>query len=178
MNIFNLITGNAMQGPQTLRFPDRNAPTAYFRGDVVIDPAKCLACGICDYVCASAAIEVTAGESECEWTYDPARCTYCGRCVDHCPSAALSQVDDRGPSYGTPGELAQSVTITYPSCPECGKPAIPFNDAVLGVAFKDVNEQLRERVHLCDRCRRKATVSAMKRGFGGTADAERNTDEG
>ena len=177
MNIFNLITGNAIQGPQSLRFPERHTPTPFYRGRVVMDPAKCLACGICDYVCVSAAIEVTPGEGQCEWTYDPARCTYCGRCVDHCPGAALTQADDRGPSYGRPGELAEKVTVIYPSCPECGKPAIPFNDAVLGVAFKDVTAQLRERVHLCDRCRRKATVTALKKGFGATADTERNTDE-
>jgi hypothetical protein len=88
----------------------------------------------------------------------------------------LTQAADRGPSYGRPGELAETVTIVYPSCPECGKPAIPFNDAVLGVAFKDVTAQLRERVHLCDRCRRKATVSALKKGFGATGDTERNND--
>lgn len=177
MNIFNLITGNAIQSPQSLRFPERHTPTPFYRGRVVMDPAKCLACGICDYVCVSAAIEVTPGEGQCEWTYDPARCTYCGRCVDHCPGAALTQADDRGPSYGRPGELAEKVIVIYPSCPECGKPAIPFNDAVLGVAFKDVTAQLRERVHLCDRCRRKATVTALKKGFGATADTERNTDE-
>jgi len=173
MNIFNLVTGNALQGPQTLRFPNRHVPTGSYRGNVTMDPTKCLTCGICAHVCVSAAIELTQAEGTCDWTYDPARCTYCGRCVDHCPVAALTQAPDRGPSYGRPGELAETVTVVYPSCPECGKPALPFDDAILAAAFKDVSAQLHERVHLCERCRQKATVSALKKGFGGASDIER-----
>lgn len=174
MNIFNVLAGNVRQGPQTLRFPERPVPKAKFRGAVTMDPDKCLACGICAYVCVSRAISLNQAEDRFEWTYDPAACTYCGRCVDHCPGAALAQAADRGPSYGRPGELAETVTVIYPACPGCGKPAMPFNEALLGAAFKDVTAELRQRVHLCERCRHKATVSALKKGFGAIGDTERN----
>ena len=173
MNILNLISGNAMQGPQSLRFPARHTPTPHYRGNAVMDPEKCVTCGICAYVCVSAAIELTASETSCDWTYDPARCTYCGRCVDHCPVSALSQAPDQGPAYGRPGELAETITVVYPTCPECGKPALPFNADLLGTAFTAVSAELHERGHLCDRCRRKATVSALKKGFGGASETER-----
>lgn len=176
MNILKLIAGNAKKGPETLRFPERQVPAANYRGNVVMDLEKCLACGICDYVCVSAAIAVTPGEDRCEWTYDPARCTYCGLCVDKCPAAALTQEPDRGRSYGQPGELSETATVVYPECPECGEPAMPFNEALLGKAFRDVSEELRQRVHLCGPCRQKATMNALK-GFGAKNDFERNQNE-
>jgi ferredoxin len=176
MNILSLITGNAARGPQTLRFPGRQAPAAQYRGNVTMDPAKCLACGICDYVCVSRAISLTQAEDRFVWSYDPARCTYCGRCADHCPAAAITQAADRGPSYGRPGELSETVTVVYPLCPDCGKPARPFNEALLRTAFADVSAELRERAHLCERCRQKEAVSALKKGFGAVTDRERSDD--
>jgi len=176
MNILNLVGGNAIAGPQSLRFPARPKPAVRFRGNVVIDPAVCLACGICEYVCVSRAIELTPAEDHCEWSYDPASCTYCGRCVDHCPAAALSQTPDRGVCHGQSGELRENVTVVYPSCPECGKPTMPVNDVLLGRAFKELTPELGSRARLCERCRHKATVHSLKRGFGATSDTERNTD--
>jgi len=177
MNILDIITGNAARGPQTLRFPGREAPASGYRGPVVMDPAKCIACGICDYVCVSRAITVKPGESSCEWTYDPGRCTFCGRCADHCPVDAITQEGDRGPSYVRPCEQRVARTVLYPECPECGGPAMPYDEGVLGQAFGDLSAELRERVHLCERCRQRATTSALKAAFGPAMRNERSDDE-
>lgn len=170
MNIFNVIKGNLAGGPQTARFPRREAPAAAYRGPVCMDPSKCLACGICDYVCVSRAITVTPGEGACEWTYDPGRCTYCGRCVDHCPGAAMMQEADRGDAYAKSGDQHMAVEVPYPACPECGEPTAPYCEAVLGAAFGDLNTQLRERGHLCATCRQKATTAAIRERFGVPTD--------
>lgn len=178
MNILNLISGNALRGPETVRFPDRKAPVAAYRGNVVMDPEKCIACGICSHVCVSAAIEVSSADDHSEWTYDPARCTFCGACVDHCPVAALTQEPDRGPSYGRPGELAETILVLHPACPDCGKPTMPVGGtAVLSRAFKDVTAETHRRASLCEHCRQKATVSALKKGFGAVSEIEGNDDE-
>lgn len=176
MNIFNLISANLAGGPQSKRFPERVVPEAEYRGPVHIDPTKCLACGICDYVCVSRAISVVPGEDHAVWTYDPGRCTYCGRCVDHCTGHALTQESDRGANYERPGSMREVVEVTYPTCPECGKPAMPYNEVLLGTAFVEVSDDLRERIHLCERCRLKATQSALKKSFGAMTDTERSSD--
>lgn len=113
MNILTLITRNWFRGPQTQRFPDRQAPAPEYRGKVVLDPSLCRSCSKCAQVCVSAAI--TFGRVEGDryaWAYDPARCTYCGVCVTYCPVAGcLTQVDDRGSSCLRPGEQAETVTV-------------------------------------------------------------------
>ena len=173
MNIFNILKGNISGGPETMPFPARKVPAAAYRGPVCIDPAKCLACGICDYVCVSRAITVTPAEGGCEWTYDPGRCTYCGRCADHCPGGAITQQADRGDAYSGSGAQHVAVAVEYPECPECGGPATPFSEDVLSTAFSEVSAELRERVHLCEKCRRRATTAAMKESFGAKS-AERS----
>jgi len=165
MNIFNLISENYRRGPVTLPFPERHEPQTAYRGPVVMETDKCLACGICDYVCVSGAISVKAFDDHFEWTYDLGRCTFCGRCVDHCPGDALTQECDHSPSYAVSGDLRLTETVMYPACPECGRPALPFNEHMLPVAFSEVTEQLRERIHLCDRCRLKLTQRELRKGY-------------
>jgi len=50
-----------------------------------VNPAKCIACGICEKVCPTGAISIAAGNA----CIDLTKCTGCGRCVSQCPQAAL-----------------------------------------------------------------------------------------
>ena len=177
-NILNVIFGNLAGGAETQRFPEREAPTADFRGSVRMDPEKCMACGICDHVCVSGAIELRTYEEHCEWNYDPGRCTFCGRCVDHCPVQALMQESDRPGPYRGSGALVTKISVAYPICPACGDPALPFDDIVLKRAFSEISDDIRNRAHLCEGCRSRRLQSALGRSFGAWARTERNTDEG
>ena len=173
-NIISIILGNLADGPETQRFPEREVPAADFRGSVCLDPGKCMACGICDHVCVSGAIELRAYEDHCEWNYDPGRCTFCARCVDHCPAHALAQEGDRTAPYQGSGALSTRTDVAYPACPECGSPALPFDDVVLKRAFYEISDDIRNRVHLCERCRRRLTQSVLKNSFGALTKIERN----
>jgi hypothetical protein len=51
---------------------------------------------------------------------------------------------------------------------------MPFSEALLGEAFGDVSAELRERAHLCEQCRQKGTMQAVKDMFDKTSNAERN----
>lgn len=53
-----------------------------------LDPAACLACGVCTRRCPMEAFSLLRGEL----TYDPARCIGCGLCVRTCPAGALRLV--------------------------------------------------------------------------------------
>ncbi len=50
----------------------------------VVDPERCVGCGVCEEVCPTGAISVgqIAG-------VDRTKCTGCGRCVAECPRGAL-----------------------------------------------------------------------------------------
>ncbi len=173
MNIFNLAIANLLHRPTTQRFPNREAPTGVFRGHVTMDPDLCVTCGICAQVCVSAAIQVVPLEADCTWTYDPAACTFCGSCVEHCPVDALTQAADRGSACALPGDQALTITVTYPACSECGRPAMPYSEALLQLALPGAADELRHRARLCGDCRQKSSVAAMKKAFGGPDSTER-----
>ena len=172
MNIFHLIAGNLRRGPETQRFPARQAPGPAYRGHVAVDPDACLTCGICADVCVSAAIELRPAEESCEWVYDPARCTFCGVCVTHCPADALTQAADRGPSSGRPGEQTLTVRVDFPACLECGRPTLPQNEILLSAAFPHAARELHDRARLCEGCRQRATALVMKKAMGGSNVSE------
>jgi ferredoxin len=175
MNIFHLIAGNLRRGPETQRFPERQAPAPAFRGNVAVDPDACVTCGICAEVCVSAAIELRPDEASCEWIYDPARCTFCGFCVTHCPADALTQAADRGASCGRPGEQIQIVTVDYPACGQCGQPTLPRSDVLLTLAFPQAAGELHDRARLCETCRQRATALVMKKATGGLNGTEKHS---
>jgi ferredoxin len=50
----------------------------------MVDPAKCVACGVCVPVCAAGAITLADVAA-----INPDRCTGCGECVAQCPQDAL-----------------------------------------------------------------------------------------
>lgn len=156
-NIMNIMAGNARKVPITMRFPERAALAKKFRGLVRIDPSKCLSCGVCEYVCVSAAITVDDFEDHCDWRYDPARCTFCSRCVRYCPGAALSQEEERPPVYESPDAVLERHRIPYMQCGGCGTPVPPVTESVLARAFDMVTEELQARSRLCERCRTKAS---------------------
>jgi len=51
----------------------------------VVDPKKCLGCGICETVCPAGAIAARKTAR-----VNAARCTGCGMCVNECPQRAIT----------------------------------------------------------------------------------------
>ena len=64
---------------------------------VQVDPLKCQACGTCDGVCQTGAIQAV-NDQGIRQVLDPAACINCGQCLVNCPFGAIyeevSFVDD------------------------------------------------------------------------------------
>ncbi|HUG15734.1 MAG TPA: 4Fe-4S dicluster domain-containing protein [Thermomicrobiales bacterium] len=89
--MFHLIRRALTNGVVTTAYPDEPdpAPEAY-RGQVTIDPARCVGTGDCARVCPSQAIRVLHDEhGGWLWELDDARCVFCGLCQDVCPVNAI-----------------------------------------------------------------------------------------
>lgn len=155
LRILQVIANNLGRGPATVRLPGSVPSPAGFRGRVILDPARCLACGVCAYVCVSDAISGTNEEKGYAWKYEPGRCTFCARCLDHCTGHALSMDPKPAPVYAKPGELDVLHRVPFPVCRQCGAPTRPLTEELLRRAFDQVEEGVRELLSLCERCRRR-----------------------
>jgi len=161
MNIFSVLLKNFGLGPTTLRLPDEVPYPKGFHGPVKIQTEKCICCGMCAYVCVSAAVRVLQHNDNCEWAYSPGLCTFCGQCVAICPVEALHMEGSSAPSYFQTEELDEVHRIPYPTCPECGRPTPPVYEAILARAFKEVTPEVLARTLLCQRCRQRDTQRGL-----------------
>jgi len=165
--MLKLMARNLAQGPGTILFPAQAPVPENLRGLVRINPERCLACGICAYVCVGGAITGGDQDGAYAWRYDPGRCTFCARCADHCPGAALSMAPEPPPSYRRPRELAVAQRVPFPPCPGCGRPTRILTGDWLGKAFGGTTPETRDILRLCVACRRKRTQRVLKTAAGG-----------
>ena len=165
--MLKLMAHNLVKGPGTIRFPAQVPVPENLRGLVRIAPERCLACGICAYVCVGNAITGSDQDSAYAWRYDPGRCTFCARCADHCPGGALSMAPEPPPSYRRPQELVVAQRVPFPPCPGCGRPTRILTVDWLGKAFGETTPETRDILRLCVACRRKRTQRVLKTSAGG-----------
>lgn len=161
LRILKMIAGNVATGTATVRLPGSVPAPALFRGAVTMNTEKCLACGMCSYVCTSHAITGLEEAKTYDWAYEPGRCTFCARCVDRCPGHALSMASDPLPCYEHPGQLNTRHLVEFRLCAECGEPVRAASEDFLKRAFEHMTDETRELVRLCERCRRRRLQRSM-----------------
>ncbi|MCU0631774.1 MAG: 4Fe-4S dicluster domain-containing protein [Methanolinea sp.] len=100
-----------LKRPSTRRYPAVPAKvTPLSRGKVVIDPARCISCGMCMKKCPSGAICVVKDEKT--WSIDRLKCVVCNCCVDVCPVHCLTMETGYSPSM-TRHQGVEVIPITY-----------------------------------------------------------------
>ena len=70
-------------------------------GQIRIDPARCIDCGICSSVCPSEALEFKAPAWQLQ--FHAQRCLVCEQCIPSCPFEAIALVLDQPQPGVTPG---------------------------------------------------------------------------
>ena len=170
LRILRVINDNVARGPATVRLPASVPSPPGYRGRVVLDPARCLACGVCVYVCVTGAITGSEDSTACTWAYEPGRCTFCGRCLERCPGAALTMAAEPLPAYSRLGELGVRHLVPFPVCPDCGIPVRPVTEELIRHAFEQIKEDTRELMRRCERCRRRRFQRSLLAAMSGKSE--------
>ena len=161
LRILRVIGGNALSKPATVRLPESVPAPTGFRGRVVMDPTRCVACGVCAYVCVSGAIKARESDGSFAWSYEPGQCAFCARCFERCNGHAISMDPSPAPAYHRPGEQHVDHEVAFPACVECGAVRRPAPEQFLAHAFPHVSEETRELAKRCERCRRRLMQRRM-----------------
>ncbi|HJJ47787.1 MAG TPA: 4Fe-4S dicluster domain-containing protein [Methanocorpusculum sp.] len=112
MKMLKTILKQFAKKPATIRFPAE--PAKRFdatRGHIIVDPAKCTSCSLCQKRCPSQAITVDRANKT--WTIDRFRCIICLQCVELCKFKALSFGNEYSASAAVGERGVETVAITY-----------------------------------------------------------------
>jgi hydrogenase-4 component H len=160
MNILKVLIENLRKGPATEVFPFGPATTpAAYRGKVVIDAASCVACKMCEHVCAGGAIRFTEDTEGMHFLIWHNTCVSCGLCEVYCPTKAIQLTTDWHRSHRQEDKYRQidRATIPFATCTSCGNKFLGARDALMKVAFKGVGKNETRLLDLCTDCRRAAS---------------------
>jgi formate hydrogenlyase subunit 6/NADH:ubiquinone oxidoreductase subunit I len=76
--------------PATRQYPFVKAEVPEgFRGRHVLDPEKCISCGLCEKDCPAKAIELVEVSGKRMPMFYLDRCVFCYQCVEACPREAI-----------------------------------------------------------------------------------------
>ncbi|WBO24388.1 4Fe-4S dicluster domain-containing protein [Sphingomonas abietis] len=161
MNALKLLIQNLMKGPATDPYPFGEPTTPpRLRGRVAIDGEACVACKMCEHVCAGGAIKFVEDEENVHFVVWHNSCVTCGLCAFYCPTKAITVTDNWHGAHRQEDKYKQvdHATIPYSHCTSCGARFLKARDSLMQLAYKSVGareEQLRD---LCPDCRRAESV--------------------
>jgi formate hydrogenlyase subunit 6/NADH:ubiquinone oxidoreductase subunit I len=76
--------------PFTREYPTVKVEAAIgFRGRHILDPEKCISCGLCEKDCPAKAIELVEVSGKKMPMFYLDRCVFCYQCVEACPREAI-----------------------------------------------------------------------------------------
>lgn len=162
---------NLLEGPSTDPYPVGETFTPKrVRGKCVIDPEKCVGCGVCKHVCAAGAIDITQKADKSGYTITVWRnsCCLCASCRHFCPTGAMSINNDWHTAHpeSEKFECIEQHEINYEPCAHCGTTMIrPLPLELAEKLYKDNPEVDPEIIrHLCPKCRQLLDAKNIESG--------------
>jgi len=148
-----LIIVAGKKGRVTVKYPYKEPlVTPEFRGEIEIDPAKCIGCGACVRACPPNALELVESEKEIMLRYHVGRCIFCWRCVDVCPVNAIRGTRNFELATNKYTDLYTLVVHGRATCEICGMPVETTR------MRRHITEKVpiaEEYVTICPECRRR-----------------------
>lgn len=150
---------NLLEGPSTDPYPVGETFTPKrVRGKCVIDPEKCVGCGVCKHVCAAGAIDITQKEDKSGYTITVWRnsCCLCATCRHYCPTGAMSIINDWHHAHAQDKkyDCIEQHTIEYEPCAHCGTLIRPLPLKLAEKLYAKNDEADPEQIRkLCPKCR-------------------------
>ncbi len=156
------VIGNLLKGPVTNHYPfTKTFEPKGLRGKIKYDSTACVACRICEYVCAGKAIQLkeAADGSGIDFVVWHNTCAFCGLCAYYCPTKAIRLTEDYHTAHlqAEKYDYAERGFIHYVPCSGCGTPMVPVARELLAAAYQDTENTAYLR-QLCEPCRQASTM--------------------
>ena len=166
---FKVLLRNIVKGPSTVKYPFEELPVPEkLRGKIKHNPEACVACGMCEYVCAGGAIRIRESDDKkgIDFVVWHNTCTFCGLCEYYCPTKAIHLTNDyhtahlQAEKYG----YCEKTLVRKQPCIRCGKPILPLSQKTAEKIYGREGDQ-KGLSRMCPKCRRKVLVEdgAFKR---------------
>ena len=157
---FKVLLRNIIKGPSTIRYPFEDSPAPEkLRGKIRHNPDICVACGMCEYVCAGGAIRLQETEDKkgVHFVVWHNSCTFCGLCEHYCPTKAIHLTQDYHTAHLQADKFryCEKTVVKKQRCIRCGKPFIPLSPIFMEKVYGPAGDA-KGRSKMCPECRRKA----------------------
>lgn len=150
---------NLIKGPSTDKYPfGETFVPEKLRGKIKHNPEICMACRICEHVCAGGAIRIeeVADGSGLDFVVWHNSCAFCGLCEHYCPTGAIHLTNDYHTAHLQQDKYTytENSFIKYAQCSCCGKPIIPLVPKLTEMVYGE-NGDTKGVSKMCPECRKK-----------------------
>jgi formate hydrogenlyase subunit 6/NADH:ubiquinone oxidoreductase subunit I len=152
---------NLIKGPSTEKYPfGETFVPEKLRGKIKHNPKVCMACHICEHVCAGGAIHIQEAEDGkgVDFVVWHNTCAFCGLCEHYCPTGAIHLTNDYHTAHLNQNKYSfvERTFIKYVPCSCCGKPMVPLVPKITELAYGKDGD-IKGLTKMCEKCRRKIT---------------------
>lgn len=157
---WKVVLRNLIQGPSTIKYPFEDSPAPEkLRGKIQHNPEVCVACRMCEYVCAGGAIRLqeSADRKSIDFVVWHDTCTFCGLCEFYCPTKAIHLTNDYHTAHLQEDKFnyCERTSVMKQKCTRCGEPIIPLSPAMIEKIYGKEGDK-KGLSRMCQKCRRKA----------------------
>jgi len=161
MNTFlKVILRNIIKGPSTMKYPFEDSPAPEkLRGKIKHNPEACVACHMCEYVCAGGAIRMQESDDKkgMDFVVWHNSCTFCGLCEYYCPTKAIHLTNDYHTAHLEEDKYnyTEKTSVRKQPCICCGEPIISLTPTLVEKIYGKEGD-VKDLSKMCQKCRRKA----------------------